>query len=225
MAEKKVGVEKKAEVREGAKKVKGTKEEVEKKGNEIKYIIYSIVSIIGIFLILLFASKLSVGEEKHYVYNGFDFYKQNDVWYTQIQPPGEGKLYNLQLRYGPKEVEDIPIIGNPELFLGVNALYMSFDPYSENVQYIGLAIGDIDTALIKVGGIAIHTACTVQDNDACVNVSIKNCDNTNEPVIVVGQDRVAFVEHDGNCLKVYGKDMDVVRAADRLLLYWYGIMP
>ena len=111
------------------------------------------------------------------------------------------------------------------MFLGVNALYMSFDPYSENVQYVGLAIGDLDTALIKVGGIVIHTACTIQDNDACVGVSIKNCENTNEPVIVVGQDKVAFVEQDGNCLKVYGKDIDIVRAADRLLLYWYGIMP
>ena len=66
-------------------------------------------------------------------------------------------------------------------------------------------------------------ACS-KNHSACSDRPIKNCDNTDVPVILVKQDPVAFVEQRGNCLIVQGNDFELVKAADKLLLYLFGIV-
>ena len=124
-----------------------------KKDKSLKYIIYSMLTIISIFVILFIVGKILPNNYQGYEYNGFSFIKGNNMWFTQIQPIGENKLYTIELRYGPRELEEIPIIGNPEIFLEINKTYITFDPYDKNLKYIGLAIGDIDLNLIKVLGL------------------------------------------------------------------------
>jgi hypothetical protein len=194
-----------------------------KKDKSLKYVTYSILIIISIFTIFFIVGNLLPKNYQGYEYNGFSFIKGKDMWFTQIQPPGENKLYTIEVRYGPKDLEEIPIIGNPELFLTINKTYITFDPGDKNLKYIGLAIGDIDLNLIKVFGIEPVAACT-KNHPACSETPIKNCDNTKSPVILVQQDPVAFVEQKGNCLIVQGDNFELVKAADKLLLYLYGIM-
>ena len=194
-----------------------------KKDKSMKYIVYSMLTIILIFAILFIVGKLMPKNYQGYDYNGFSFIKGNNMWFTQIQLPGENKVYTIELRYGPKDLDEIPIIGNPEIFLTTNKTYITFDPYDRDLKYIGLAIGDIDINLINVLGIEPIAACTKNHSD-CSNTPIKNCENTNAPVILVQQDPVAFVEQKGNCLIVQGDNFELVKAADKLLLYLYGIM-
>ena len=194
-----------------------------KKDKSLKYLIYGVTIIIAIFLILFIMGKILPQKDGGYYYNGFSFVKGKDMWFTQIQPPGENKLYTIELRYGPRDLEEIPIIGNPKIFLTINKTYITFNPEDNNLKYIGLAIGDIDLNLIKVLGIELVAACT-KNHSACLDRPIKNCENTKAPVILVQQGPVAFVEQKGNCLIVQGNDFELVKAADRLLLYLYGIM-
>ena len=199
----------------------------EKQHDTIKYIIYGVIIIIGIFLILTFGSKLihnSNNNDKYYNYHGFDFIKKDDMVKTQIQlNTDRTKLYTIELRYGPREVKDIPIIGEPNYFTLPENMYVAFDPDDENLQYIGLATADIQMNLIKVLGKNLKAACT-KTSEKCGNASIKDCGNSELPIIIIRQDPVALIEQKGYCLYIQGQDMDIVKAADRYLLYMYGIM-
>jgi hypothetical protein len=146
------------------------------------------------------------------------------MYQTQILIRGqEENLYNLEFRYGPKDLEDVPVIGEPKLFLRADAMYAVFDPYDYNLSSIGIATGDIQMNLARVLNKQIVAACTKNHTD-CLNVSIKNCTNTKAPVIFVRHDPVTLVEQRDNCLIVQGPGMDVTRAANRLIYYLYGIM-
>tara|TARA_Y100000310_G_scaffold306585_1_gene347859 strand:- start:189 stop:788 length:600 start_codon:yes stop_codon:yes gene_type:complete len=194
-----------------------------KKNKSLKYLIYGVIIIMAIFAILFIIGKLFPQNYQGYDYNGFSFIKGKDMWFTQIQPPGENKLYTIELRYGPRDLEEIPIIGDPKIFLTRNKTYITFDPYGDNLKYVGLAIGDIDLNLIKVLGIEPIAACT-KNHSACSDRPIKNCENTNAPIILIQQDPISFVEQKENCLIVQGNGFELVKAADKLLLYLYGIM-
>lgn len=187
---------------------------------DMKFILYGFLIVVGFFLIVAFASRLGENDN-YYTYNGFDFVRGGNMTRTQIQI--DNNLYTIEIRYGPKQVEDIPIVGEPRAFLDVDSSYVTFDPKDENLKYVGLATADIQLNLAKVLGKKLVAGCTRPD-EGCKNVSIVNCDNTNAPVILVEQDPVAYVEQRGNCLMVKGPDMELVKAADRLLLYLYGIM-
>ncbi|MBL7051351.1 hypothetical protein ISS04_04310 [Candidatus Woesearchaeota archaeon] len=209
-------------------KKKSTKKGIKKKqekDSSIKYLIYSILIVIGLFLIFFNMGKLFPKNETSYTYNGFSFAKYGETWFTQIQPPGQNKLYTIELRYGPKELEDIPIIGKPELFLNINSTYVSFNPEDDELKYVGLATADLQMNLIKVFGITPVAACSKNENNNCpTDTPIKNCDNTNAPVILLQQDPVAFIEQKENCLIIQGDNLNLVKAADKLILYWYGII-
>ena len=197
----------------------------EEKDSSIKYLIYAILIVIGLFLLFFNLGKILPKNETSYTYNGFSFAKYGDMWFTQIQPPGQNKLYTIELRYSPRELEDIPIIGNPELFMNINTTYVSFNPEDDELKYVGLATADLQMNLIKVLGITPIAACSKNENNECPeDTPVKNCENTYAPVILLQQDPVAFVEQKDNCLIIQGNNFDLVKAADKLILYWYGIM-
>jgi hypothetical protein len=195
------------------------------KKDSFHYVMYGVMIVVGIFLILIFASRIVDDEgSEHYTYNAFEFVKVGNMYQTQIQLLGkEQNLYNLEFRHGPKELEDIPIIGEPKYFLNADAMYVTFDPTDKNLSSIGVATSDIQMNLARVLEKSLVAACT-QNSTGCENASIKTCDNTDAPVIFVRHDPVALVEQKDNCLIVQGKGMEVVESADRLLYYLYGIM-
>ena len=203
------------------------KQKNKEKDSSIKYLIYTIIIVISLFLILFNLDKILPKNQTSYTYNGFSFAKYGENWFTQIQPPGQNKLYTIELRYGPRDLEDIPIMGKPELFLNLNSTYVShnFNSNSGNLKYIGLATADLQMNLIKVLNIIPKAACSENEKDNCpIDTPIKNCENTNAPVILIQQDPVAFVEQKDNCLIIQGNKLDLVKATDKLILYWYRIM-
>lgn len=190
----------------------------------IKFIIYGAIILVCIFLIIFFISKIKVDNDSHYSYHGFDFIKANGMVQTQIQLKADrSKLYTIELRYGPRDLEDIPIIGEPKQFNLVDEMYIAFDPMDENLSTVGIATADIQMNLIRVLGKTMHAACT-QESEECGDAPVKNCENTKAPIIIVRHDPIALVEQKGNCLFVQGPGMDVVKSADKFLLYLYGIM-
>ena len=200
--------------------------EIKKKKDGLNYIIYGIVVVVAIVLILAFSSKF-VGKEKlnSYRYNGFEFVEYNNMYQTQIMIHGQAEnLYNLEFRYGPRELEDIPIIGEPKYFLDPESMYIAFNPIDDNLSSIGVASADIQMNLIRVLEKKLVAAYTQESGENNSEVPIKNCNNTMAAVIIVRHDPVTLIEQDGNCLIVQGEGMEVTRAANRLVYYLYGIM-
>lgn len=206
---------------------KQAKETEKSKKKETKYLIYTLVIIIAIILIFVFSFRFfSEKNQNSYTYNGFDFVKTSDNMYqTKIQIRGqEENLYTLEFRYGPRDLEDIPVIGEPKYFLNANSMYIAFDPNEYNLSDVGLATADIQMNLVRVLNKKMVAACTNNESIDCKDVPIKNCENTQAPIIIVRHDPVTLIEQNGNCLIVQGKGMDVTKAANRLIYYLYGIM-
>ncbi len=217
------------------------KEETQK-GERNFYLV--IGAVIGVLLLLIFGYQLVVGktevktiDELHgenlagrlkpdegYLYNGFSFVKVNDQWWTRFQRTANGQTYNVQLRYGPRDLEDVSLKGDYVYFLRFNATFVTFDPLGKNLSYVALAASDISQAMVKIFDIATFPACTRQDNISCTDLPIMEC-APGKPVIYLKQDALPFVETMGTCIKLHGEGFGLVKAVDRLLLGWYGIMP
>ena len=196
------------------------------KKDSFYYIIYGVFIVIVIFLILAFGPKfLHKESEDNYNYHGFEFVKANNMYQTQIQLQGqEENLYTLEFRYGPRELEDVPIIGEPNYFLRPDALYVAFDATDEDLSTLGVASADIQMNLARVLRKKLVAACTNNKSADCVGIPIKNCTNTLSPVIIVRHDPMVSVEQNGSCLIVQGPGLNVTKAANRLVYYFYGIM-
>jgi len=184
--------------------------------------------LIVLFIILVYAVKYIYPRENqnHYTYNHFDFYYHDGMWYTQIQLGDQP--WNVPLRFGPRDVEYIPIIGDPNLHLAVKAVYITFDPDSEDLDYhTALAASELSLNLAQALDIAPIGACTENTTEACHNRTIISCETDNRHAIIYLTQNSSFpiVEQKNNCLIIKGKGFDLVKAVDRLLLYWYGIMP
>lgn len=162
--------------------------------------------------------------EVGYLHNGFSFVKLNGQWWTRFQRAADEQTYNVQMRYGPRDLIDVPLRGDYVYFLRFNATFVTFDPIGKNLSGTALAAADISQAMVKVFGIAAFPACTRQDNSTCLDLPTIEC-VPGKPVIYLKQDELPSVEVEGTCIIVHGTGMDMVRAADRLLLAWYGIMP
>ncbi|MBW2999471.1 hypothetical protein KY339_02260 [Candidatus Woesearchaeota archaeon] len=169
--------------------------------------------------------KGEIDESKGYLYNGFSFVKQEGLWFTQIQKKGTSNVYNVQLRYGPKELENITIQGNPNEFLDLTAAYITFDPVGRDLSHVALAASDLSSNMAVVLAITPVPACTKNETGACKDIPTITCDNTKNPVIFIKEDAEAKIIHDDNCITLQGWGMDLVKVVDRLMLGWYGIMP
>lgn len=223
--------------------IKPTAEKKSEKNISDKILIVSVIIIIIIFFIAFFGFKyLSKSEiktidelhllnmqgklkpEQGYIFKGFSFVKLDTLWYTQIQV--ENRLYNIPIHFGPRDLKDIPIEGsyNATLFDLSQGIYMTFDPLGNYLTYVALATGEIDQTLTKAFGKYPVAACIKNETEACKTRPIINCTNTKAPLIYVKEADETKVILNDNCLIVQGKGMEIVKAADRLLMRLYDIM-
>lgn len=159
------------------------------------------------------------------IYNNFVFQKQGTEWHTQWQR--DQQVYDVSLRYSPLEVENVSVGG-----IGLNAtfqqlpFYITFDPdeESQNFKYLGLTVGELGLNIVRGLGGRIETACTKNISTACANHSIVTCAD-DKAVIYVRTANETRVRLQGNCLIIQGKELELVRAADRVLYHFYHIMP
>jgi hypothetical protein len=176
------------------------------------------------FAAFFFVSSQKKAEETAFTYNYFKFQKQDGIWYTESQ---SGKnLYQIAMRYSPKELEDVNVTGD---ILGLKAkwgfFYITFDPTAQSFKDVTMANAEISTKLVQHFAIGLAPACT-KPAQACedMNVTIATCDNATIPVIFLNQAPGPLVEIRGNCAIVQGENDDIVRAADRFMYGMYGIM-
>jgi hypothetical protein len=195
----------------------------------VKYLAMFLIAIVVLSLGAFFAvkyynAKQLTKTEESYTYNYFQFDKKDGTWYTQAQ---EGsKLYQIALRYGPKELEDVKVKGNVSgLMKRWGFFYLTFDPTEKNFTDLTLANAEVSTKLVAHFNIGVASACT-KPADVCDrwNLSIITCDNTTLPVIYFSQEPGPLVEIKGNCAIIQGKDEDIIKAADRFMYNMYGIM-
>ncbi|HLC66339.1 MAG TPA: hypothetical protein VJK52_01735 [Candidatus Nanoarchaeia archaeon] len=164
--------------------------------------------------------------EQGYVYRGFSFVWYDNLWFTQMHKPGTANLYNIQLHFSPRDLRNVSLGPEVELFARVPSTYITFDPLDEPLAHIALAAGELSLNLAVVLNITPVPACTRNETAACRKLDIINCESDfTHPIIYLHHSPEANVTLDGNCLHIAGNNMEIVRAADRALLLWMGIMP
>ncbi len=220
--------------------------EQEEEKNESKYLLIMIGVIIGVLLLIFggvaLYSKYSashvqsiddlhqknlekpLGDGKGYVYNGFSFVNVDNLWWTELNK--FGTRLKIPLHFGPREVEDIAVMGslNNELFNRGDKVYIAIDPTVAD-KYYTLGISELSFNLVKGMDRGAIGSCT-QANWACENRTIISCANNtqNLPVIELSLENQTGVFLDGSCIKVSGRGYNITKGVDRVLYQWYGIM-
>jgi hypothetical protein len=242
---KEMGEEK--EIEEGKKEIK-LKEKEESKflsKSSDKILIIGIVFLILLFFAIFFISRLTKEQpktiedlhklniqgklkpEQGYLYkNAYSFVNLGGFWYTQLTSTSGRRLYNMALRYGPRDLENIKIYGflNTTLFNNATSYYVTFNPTGNDFSHVALAISDFNQHMVKVFGKKPVAACDKNETAACEDRPIITCDNTDKVVLYVKEANESLVRYDGNCIIVEGNGFDLVKGVDRILLNFYNIM-
>lgn len=159
--------------------------------------------------------------ETNYVYNGYVFVKVGPLWYTRWQL--EGYVLNIPLHHGPLELEDIKAEGSLDERFNTGDYYITFDPYGDDFAHVAVAAGEIGRNLVEGLGAKISSAC-YENHSVCADKPIITCDNTNESVIYIKESDDPKILMDGNCLVLQGKDKELLKVVDRVILQLYRIM-
>ena len=162
-----------------------------------------------------------------YLYKGiYSFIILDNVWYTQLSSPKGTKVYNLALRYSPRDLKEIVIEGSldGEFFNNQTEFYVTFNPTGRSLQYVGLAVADFDVHMLKVFEKTPIPACDRNETDVCKKKSITTCDDTDKLVLYIKEAEKFRVYYKNNCIVVEGNGIDLVKGVDRILYNLYNLM-
>ena len=171
--------------------------------------------------------KGKLKSEQGYLYNkAYSFVKFDDLWYMQLASPKKTRLYNVQFRYGPKEVEDIKISGALDfnLFNNATGYYVTFDPTGKDFSHVALAVADFNQHMVNIFFKTPIPACDRNETFACRERPVITCDSTDKVVLYVKEANESKVSFDSNCIIVEGNGFDLVKEIDRVLYVFYEIM-
>jgi len=156
-------------------------------------------------------------------YNEFEFLFYNDLWNFQWQRGND--LFDIHLRFNPYDAETVTVIEvSPFNNFTTDKVYIAFDPLGNNSEYLPLAVGEFALSLKRVFGKDPIASCTRNETEPCHSREIITCDNTNESVVILQEINDTKVIIDDNCLTVQGSGLELLRAIDRVLYQWYGII-
>lgn len=171
--------------------------------------------------------KNKLNSKQGYIYNGiYSFVFLDGFWYMQLQSSTGKTVYDVAMRYGPKELENIRIKGtlNNTLFNNATEYYITFNPLGNDFSHVALAVGDFDQHMIKSFKKNAIAACDRNETAACIGRPIVTCNSTNDLVIYVKEIHESSVHYDNNCIVVEGKGFDLVKGTNRVVYNLYGIM-
>ena len=167
--------------------------------------------------------KGDLDEKEGYMYNGYSFVFADGLWWTEMNK--FGTLLKIPLHFGPKEVENIVTEGtlDPKFNEG-DEMYIAIDPDVAD-KYYTLALSELSFNVVKGLDRTPIGSCT-KENWACDNRTIISCSNTTsgKDVIELALENKTSITITGTCIKVTGKQFDLVKAVDRLLYQWYGVI-
>lgn len=162
-------------------------------------------------------------QEDGYIYEGFSFIKADGLWWTEVKTPD--RLLKIPLHFGPRDLEEVEIIGSLNLeFNRGNDIFIAINPLVVD-KYYTLAISELSFNIVQGLNKNPVGSCT-SENYACDNRTIVSCaDNPDDkPVIELALGEKSTIELDGSCIMITGNGLDLVKAVDRLLYQWYGVM-
>lgn len=161
--------------------------------------------------------------EEGYLYNGYSLVKADGLWWTEIDT--DSRMIKIPLHFGPKEVEEIPVAGKlSSQFDKGTLIYIAIDPEVNYNKYYTLALMEMNNNILQGVNRNIEAACT-KENIACDNRTIIACDTAGgKPVIELAVSESSGIEFSGSCIKISGDGEALVKAVDRMLYTWYGIM-
>lgn len=167
--------------------------------------------------------------ESGYMYNGYSFILVDGLWWTDIikhAQDGDEKV-RIPLHFGPKDFDEVKLSGSTsdEFNKGVD-VYVAIDPAVRD-KYYTLSISELVFNMAKGIERRPIAACTIEDIE-CYDRPIISCENNpdNLPVVelVLDYEVNSTIELDGTCMKIKGNGYGLVKAVDRLLLQWYGVI-
>lgn len=194
-----------------------------------------IIAAVALFVAISFVAYKYMHKEPQskpdLVYNFFEFKKIDDMWHTKWQR--DGQLFDVSLRYNPLDVELVPVRGGLNETWLKQPYYLTFDPDSNSsnssnntdFKYLALAFSELGLNWARGIGKEVVTACTKNVSEACAGHPIVTCDDDDKPVFYLKVMKYPRVTLDGNCLIIEGKELDLIKATDRVLYHFYGIMP
>ena len=181
-----------------------------------------------IFILVISLILISCKETK-YELNGFQVEKLGPNYYQitiNVEKDGVKSLYNVNVRYDPRELEIINIDkGIKDKLVDSNQVYITMNPnanYSSKVTMAGLEIKKFisNPFLWNKNASAAFTE-EYQDNEFL----IKKCEESNDKEVVIllqtGSENIVYFD---KCVIVEGKDEEgMIRSADRLVLDLIGV--
>lgn len=195
--------------------------------------------ILGSFVVLLlifgliFSIRYAINSDRANTYNGFVVKKgSDDLWHLKVIK-GSAEL-DVPLHYHPSELENITVWGNPNSFFqlldqyGLNGAYVTFNPAQpvESFSYIALAASKISLNLKQAFSIDPIAACVAKMEGVCMERPIADCSTDDRMVIYLEDSPVNRTEvlEEVNCITVRGHGWDLIRATEKLLYTWYGVI-
>ena len=166
------------------------------------------------------------GEIVSYRYNNFDFAKKDGIWYTEIQEGG--KPYIIAFKYGPLGLENLKIEYKENLFPALTTplsrVYLTFDHDTTQASYIATAAINMISNMKTVWSLKPARACLV-NSTSCKGAPVVTCKSSpDNAVIQFIESNTTKVLYEGNCLTIEAEGNDFIRAADKVILDWYGIV-
>ena len=162
-----------------------------------------------------------------YVYKEiYSFVTLDDFWYTQLKSPQGTKVYDMAMRYSPRDLRNMTIDGqlNKELFDSSAKFYITFNPLGKSLPYVNLAVADFDTHMAKVFEKEPIGACDRNETAICQSRPIVTCSDSDKLVLYIKESDRSRVYYSSNCIVVEGSGFDLVKGVDRALYNLYNIM-
>ncbi len=158
-----------------------------------------------------------------YIYKGFEFKKIDSLWTTDVQVGNT--IIQIWVHNGAREVWRLDILGYLNTSFDQGPVYITFDPRDENKEMIALAAGELSLNIVQGIDREVIGACARNETDACSDRPIVTCDSEDKSVIYLKESNTTWVQFEQNCIIVRGRGEELLKAADKLILYWYGIVP
>jgi hypothetical protein len=169
-----------------------------------------------------------------YIYNGFSFLKMPDprtnikFWYWQYQE--EGKIYDIPMRQGPKEVEYVSWdVIEPLPDRDYQAFFITIDPEERDVNraYLTLAVSELSEKFSKVKSYPMIAACTENKTLSCKDRPIINCDaNTEDNIIILyfKENAEPGITINKNCVTIKGTNETLIDSTNHFIYRMLGVI-
>ncbi len=197
-----------------------------KEDGTTKFFIIAAAILISVGVLMFF---LSIGQKndeeiKKVTYSQFTFEYYAGLWNTQWQDKDK-QVYNLRLHFNPYQVENVSIVGDSD-WNAKQTTYITFDPEAKNLNYVALSAAELSLSLYNTFGISPVAACSSNTTEACVSRPIINCDNApmNSTVIYIRDVSPTQITISKSCVIIAGTGPEVLRASEKAIYQWYGII-